>query len=368
MRFRTTVQELTSKLSVATRAIAARSSSPVMEGVLISTCEEGLRLTCSDIALGIETIVPATVLEEGSGVLPGKLLQEIIRKQPEGELELEFSPQYQATIRCQGARTKLSGLSPAQFPALPEIGQSKTIQLPQKTLREMINRTSFAIAVDETRPILMGCLVEAEGDNLTVVALDGFRLAMRKESFSSELPSLTAVVPGKVLSEIAKILDDSDELVSLEWGKSHLMADMGGTKIVARLLDGEFIRYRQILPAEWQTRVTVDKRLLEDAMDRAALMAREGKNNLVRLHIDQGTLLITSNAELGDVREEIPIKFEGRELDIAFNVRYLIETLRAIEDEEVVLRFNTNVSPCVLCPTFGDKYLYLALPVRVFTA
>lgn len=368
MHFSCSVNDLVGALNIVTRAIAVRSTIQIMEGVLIVSCPEGLRLTCTDLALGIETHIQAEIVEEGSIVLPGKLLNEIVRKLPEGQIEIKINDRNVASIKCSGSRTTLAGLSAEEYPVLPDVGESKQITLSKSTLKDMIQRTAFAIATDETRPILTGCLVETEGSDLTIVALDGFRLAMRKETFDMELPSLSAVVPGKVLSEIAKIMDDSDAPVTLLWGASHLLADMGETRVIARLLEGEFIRYRQILPTEFKTRIAVSKKDMEAAIDRASLMAREGKNNLVKLHMEENILLITSNAELGDVREEIPVHFEGRELNIAFNVRYISDTLRAIEDENIVLRFNSNVSPCVLCPTFGDKYLYLALPVRVFSA
>jgi len=368
MRFTCLVSDLVAALNVVTRAIAARSTVQIMEGVLMVSCPEGIRLTCTDLALGIETHVDAQIAKEGSVVLPGKLLAEIVRKLPEGQMEISVSEENVASIKCAGSRTTLTGLLADEFPALPEVGESKTIFMPQSVLREMIQRTTFAIATDETRPILTGCLMEAEGEEMSIVALDGFRLALRKENFGRELPTLTAVVPGKALNEIARVLSDTDAMVTLSWGVSHLMADIEQTRIVARLLEGEFIRYKQILPSEWQTRIAISKNDMEAALDRASLMAREGKNNLVKLHIEEGTLLITSNAELGDVREEIVIEFQGRELDIAFNVRYIADTLRAIEDENIVLKFNSNVSPCVLCPTFGDKFTYLALPVRVFSA
>lgn len=368
MRFTCSVSELVGALTIVTRAIATRSTIQIMEGVLFTSSAEGLRLTCTDLALGIETHISAQFSEEGSVVLPGKLLTEIVRKLPEGEMEVSINDQNIASIRCAGSRTTLSGLPAEEYPALAEVGEAKTIALPQAMLKEMIQRTSFAIAVDETRPILTGCLVESDGHTLSIVAVDGFRLALRKESFTSEIPELSVVVPGKLLNEISRILDDSEEMVTLNWGASHLLADIGGTRVLARLLEGEFIKYRQILPTEWMTRATVQKKSLESAIDRASLMAREGKNNLVKMHVEEGRILITSNAELGEVNEEIPVEFEGRELDIAFNVRYLIDTLRAIEDETIVLQFNSNVSPCVLCPTFGDRFLYLALPVRVFSA
>lgn len=368
MHFTCSVADMVNALTIATRAIAARSTMQIMEGVLLTTCPEGIRLTCSDLSLGIETHIDAEVAREGSVVLPGKLLAEIVRKLPEGQLEIKINEKNIATILCQGSKTTLSGLAAEEYPVLPEVEASKKIVMTQSVLREMIQRTTFAIATDETRPILSGCLLDFSGNELTIVALDGFRLAMRKETFEEEIPAFSAVVPGKALNEIAKILDDSQSPVTLVWGVSHLLAEMGGTRVLARLLEGEFIRYQQILPNEWQTRVCVSKTDFVEAMDRASLMAREGKNNLVKLHIDEEMMLITSNAEMGEVREELTVQFEGRAIDIAFNVRYLSDTLRVIEDENIVLRFNSNVSPCVLCPTFGEKYLYLALPVRVFSA
>ena len=368
MRFSCSTADMAAALGTVTRAIAVRSTIPIMEGVSLTSCPEGLRMICTDLALGIETFIDASFSQEGSVVLPGKLLNEIVRKLPEGDMDVTVNDQNVASIRCAGSRTTLTGFPAEEYPTLPDVAETETISLPQSGLKEMLQRTSFAIATDEIRPILTGCLLETEGSTLSVVALDGFRLALRKECFSSELPVFSMVVPGKALGEVARILADTDELVHLSRGKTHLLADMGRTRVITRLLEGEFIRYRQILPTEWQTRITVSKRELENAIDRASLMAREGKNNLVRMHIEDGEMLITSNAELGAVREEIKIQFEGKELEIAFNVRYISDTLRAIEDEEIVIRFNSNVSPCVVCPTEGSRFLYLALPVRVFTA
>lgn len=368
MRLFCSVSDMSAALSVVTRAIGARSTIQILEGVLMTTCEEGLRLTCTDLALGIETHVEAEIVEEGSVVLPGKLLTEIVRKLPEGRLEIDINENNVATLRVEKSKTTLSGLAAEEYPALPEVGEAKTIRLEQQLLREMIQRTTFAIATDETRPILTGCLIESDGTELSLIALDGFRLALRKHVFEAQIPELSAVVPGKVLNEIAKVLTDDDGEVTLLWGMTHLLADVGGTRIVARLLEGEFIRYRQILPTDWQTRVVVSKKDMESALERASLMAREGKNNLVKMHIQEGVLVITSNAELGEVREELQVQTEGRDLDIAFNVRYISDTLRAIEDENIQIRFNSNVSPCVMLPTFGDAFLYLALPVRVFSA
>lgn len=365
MRFSCDTNDLNASLSIVSRALAVRSTKPILEGILMESCEEGLRLTCTDLALGIETTIPATFEEEGRVVLPGKLLCEVVRKLPSGTAEIRISDRLQTTIRCQSSRTTITGLDPVEYPELPQVtGESFTMR--QGVLRDMIGRTLFAIAVDESRPILTGCLMEIGQSEMRVVALDGFRLAMRREAVSGPEKEVSAVVGGKVLGDIAKILSDSEEEVSLVFSRSHVRLNIGSTRIVARLLEGEFIRYRQILPEEWQTRVTLSRTELASAIDRASLIAREGKSNLVCFKIDGETLDVTSNSEMGDVEEKIGVSTEGRDLTIAFNVRYLTDVLKALSDDQIVMRFNSNVSPCVVCPTEGENYLYLVLPVRVF--
>lgn len=365
MRFSCDTNDLNTSLSIVSRALAVRSPKPILEGILLESCEQGLRLTCTDLALGIETTIPATFIEEGRAVLPGKLLCEIVRKLPGGACDISVSDRLQATIRCASIRTTITGFDPVEYPELPQVSGA-SFSMPQSTLRDMIGRTLFAIAVDESRPILTGCLMEVGRSEMRVVALDGFRLAMRKENIEGPESDVSAVVGGKVLGDIAKILGDTDEEVALCFSRSHLGLNIGATHIVARMLEGEFIRYRQILPQEWQTRVAVRSGELGSAIDRASLIAREGKSNLVCFKIDGDTLTVTSNSENGDMEERIDVTTEGNDLSIAFNVRYITDVLKAISDDEVYMRFNSNVSPCVVCPTDGDSYLYLVLPVRMF--
>lgn len=367
MRFVCYTNELNTALSIVSRALAVRSTKPILEGILFESCDEGLRLTCTDLALGIETTLPATFSEEGRAVLPGKLLCEIIRKLPGGSCDIAIGERMQATIRCASIRTTITGFDPVEYPELPQV-EGESFALPQNTLKDMIGRTLFAIAQDESRPILTGCLMEINRTEMRVVALDGFRLALRKENIQGPNAEINAVVGGRVLGDIAKILADTEEEASLCFTKTHIRLNIGQTRIVARLLEGEFIRYRQILPEEWQTRVTVERAELGSAIDRASLIAREGKTNLVCFKIDGETLEVTSNSETGDMEEKMNVMTEGKDLTIAFNVRYITDVLKALSDDQVVMRFNSNVSPCVVCPTEGDAYLYLVLPVRVFNA
>ena len=367
MRFSCDVSELNASLSIVSRALAVRSPKPILEGILLESCEEGLRLTCADLALGIETVIPATFTDEGRIVLPGKQLCEVVRKLPGGQVEFSISDRLQTTIRCASSRTTIMGLDPVEYPELPEV-QGPSFSMEQNVLRDMIGRTLFAIAVDESRPILTGCLMEITPAEMRVVALDGFRLAMRKEAVNGPDKEVSAVVGGKVLGDIAKILSDSEEAVSMCFSRSHVKMVIGHTNVVARLLEGEFIRYRQILPDEWQTRVTVERSAHWRAIDRASQIAREGKSNLVCFKIDGDALMVTSNSENGDMEEKMDVTTEGKDLTIAFNVRYITDVLKALSDDEVFMRFNSNVSPCVVCPTEGDSYLYLVLPVRVFNS
>lgn len=365
MRFQCQVSHLMAGLSIVNRALATRSTLQILEGVLLETCPEGLRLTCTDLALGIETLVEAEVAEEGRVVMPGRLFSEMVRKLPEGMLEMSVNDNHSAVLRCMKSRTTIAGMSATEYPDLPQVEDGNMISVPQNQLRDLVQKTCFAIATDESRPLLTGCLMEIESDEIRLVALDGFRLALRKLHHEQSIESIQAVIPGKVLSELAKVLSDEETEVHLHIGRTHLSADMGVTRVITRLLEGEYTRYRRILPTDWQTRIKVGRQDLEKAIERAGLMAREGKNNLVRFHIVDQMLTLTSNAEMGDVQEQLEIMMDGKDLDIAFNVRYVSDVLKVLDEDEISLRFNTSVMPCEIVPAEGDAYLYLVLPVRV---
>jgi DNA polymerase-3 subunit beta len=199
-----------------------------------------------------------------------------------------------------------------------------------------------------------------------MVALDGYRLALRKESLSAPCGESSVVVPAKSLAEISRILLDTDETVEIMITKTHLVLDMGCTRMTTRLLEGEYIKYKQILPTDHKTRVRLNRQELATSVERASLMAREGKSNLVKLSFSMDTLTITANNELGKINEEVGIDLSGSELDIAFNAKYFTDVLRTLDDEEIYLDMNSNISPCVVRPVQGDKFYYLILPVRLF--
>ena len=371
MQFTVNVQELLEGLNTVTRALAARPPKQILEGVLIEADEEGITLTCSDGSLTIETAICADVREEGRAVLPGKLFTELCRKLPGGEVTIKVGDNHMAAIRCMSFKSNLAGMNPVEYPEMASVDAGTTIAIPQKELREMISRVVFAIATDESRQILTGCLLEVTRNEARLVALDGFRLAIQKVYQPFDLPvgmvTLRAVIPGRVLNEMSKILADDDEFCTMKLERTRMQATFGETTLSTVLLAGEYIDYRKILPLSFKTVARTDRVGVQNAIDRASLMAREGKNNLIRMAFSDTKLSITSNAEMGDVLEELDVELTGDPLEIAFNAKYITDVIRNITDEDLCLRLNSNVSPCVISTVEGDQYLYLILPVRVFS-
>ncbi len=371
MKFECSAQELVYGLINATRALSPRPALQILDGVLVSADDGEVNLTCSDGSLTIRSSVKASVSEPGEVVLPGKLLTEICRKLPEGTVTFSMNEKLAVTVRCRQSRSTLTGMSSDEFPPMKDLVNSHALHLPQKRLREMISKVTFAIAVQESRQALTGSLMEVTKDEMRIVALDGFRLALQRVHDNFVLPDgvdiLKAIIPGRVMNELTHILaDDDDSMATFHFDKTHMMAIIGDTTLVTSLLAGDYINYRQILPTNWLTRVTVKRKELQEAIERASLMAKEGKNNLVRMSVSDGDLKITSMSELGDVQEDLEAHLEGELIDIAFNSRYISDVIKNVDEECCTLCMNTNVSPCVISPLDGDGYLYLVLPVRVY--
>jgi DNA polymerase-3 subunit beta len=365
MKFRCQSQDLMNALSVATHALSARTTLPILEGILMETGEEGLYLTCSDGSMTIVASLPAMVEAEGRLVLPGRLFGDMIRKLPSGEISFSANEKGLITMRLMGSRTTIASKPADQFPERPPIDAHTFVELPQSLLLDMIQQTSFAIATEDTRKILTGGLLEIRGGEARMVALDGFRLAIRLARVPTDLPELSAVIPGRLLMELAKILEGGDEPARLTFGANQLMVEVKGARMYASLLEGEYIKYRQIIPSGFKSRAIIRREDLAQCVERASLMARETKAKLVKFDLSLAGLVVSSNSELGDAHEELDAQFEGDELSIAFNVKYMMDVLRAVSDEEIAMKFNSGVSPCVICPAEGDDYLYMVLPVRI---
>ncbi|MEW8956780.1 DNA polymerase III subunit beta, partial [Clostridium sp.] len=300
----------------------------------------------------------------GRIVVDSKIFGEIVRKLPNSEIILESQENNILNIHCQKSDFELVHMNADEFPKLPKINENEFFSVPQGTLKNMIKGTSFAVAQDETRPILTGVLFEVKEKTLNLVALDGIRLALRSEILDTE-NTISAVIPGKTLNEVAKILEESEDIVNITFTTNHILFNLGVTKIISRLLEGEFINYSSIIPQEHKLNVTVKRQELQSCIERASLMAKDGNSNLIKLDIQPDNLIITSNSQLGKVREEVSIELQGESLQIAFNSKYLIDILKITEEEEVVLEFTSAVSPCIIKHKNTQNCEYLVLPVRL---
>lgn len=357
-------QKLQEAILIAQKAITGKTTMPILEGIYISASKNGVTLIGSDMDVSIQTKIDADVIEEGNVVIDSKIFGEIIRKLPNSEIKIEVIKDDTVQITCEKSVFNVVYMNGEDYPSLPEVDDNKKIEFPQNILKNMIKGTSFAIAQDETRPILQGILFEIKEKKLNLVALDGYRLAIKSEYVDSEL-EMEIVIPGKTLNEVSKILEDSDESVEITFTNNHILFNLGETKIISRLLEGKFVNYNSLLPQEHKILVSVDKQHFQNGIERASLMAKEGNSYLIKLNIQQDNIIITSNSQLGKVREEVVSDLQGEGIEIAFNSRYLIDVLKNIEEENVILEMTSSVSPCVIKSKESDLYKYLVLPVRI---
>ncbi|MDR0841763.1 MAG: DNA polymerase III subunit beta [Christensenellaceae bacterium] len=366
MHFTIDTQDLTAGVSTVIKAMGTRTTLNILESIYVQASGSDLLLRCTDLSLQIETILPAEVQEEGACVLPGRLFSEMVRRLP-GEQTVVSSDKNTVTIVSGHAKTNVQSENAEDFHSMPDVKQEYTVSLPKSALKSMIRQCIFASAQDDSKPILTGVLLEISADGLCMVALDGYRLALRREKLLTGAQEKTAVVPARSLLEISRMLEDSDDNVNVIFSATHVMLDMGHTKVTTRLLDGEFIRYKQILPGEHVTRVRVNRQELLDSIERVSLMAREGKKNHIKFTFEGDSLTLSANSEIGSSYEALTVDSMGSDIDIAFNAKFFSDVLKALDDTELYLDMNNNISPCVVKPIQGEAFYYLVLPVRVFS-
>ncbi|HZJ57962.1 MAG TPA: DNA polymerase III subunit beta [Clostridia bacterium] len=364
MKFTCMQKKLSDSISIVQKAISPRTTHPILEGIFLKAYKGILKLIGNDLDLGIECFLNANIHTEGSVVIPSRLFGDIIRRLPDCQIEIEVTDNYLVCIRAENSLFEIQGIKPDEYPDLENIHENDPIEINQALLKEMIQTTIFAAAVDETRPILTGALIEIGNGNINMVCLDGYRLAVRQGSIDNG-KEVNVIIPGKALDEVSRIIDNSDEKINITIDEKHVLFDMGYTRIISRLLSGEFLNYNQIIPQEYKTRIKFDTRTLYNSIERASILAREGKNNLIKLSIKEDKLVINSNSEIGKAHEEVPISMEGEEMTIAFNARYFMDILKGIGGEDSYIDFTTSISPCVFRPLQGGNFTYLLLPVRI---
>ncbi len=350
------------------KAIAVKTTNPVLEGIKLVAEDDTLTLFSTDLELSIEKKIKAEVKEEGSCVVPGKFFSEYVKKLTNDKIELTLEENNGLKIKYLDSEGYIQCFMEREYPDINLMDSQEYFAITKTNLKELINNVIFSVAIDDSRPILRGCLLEIGKDVIKAVTSDGYRLSLARKVLTYSNTETSCIVPDKSLREISKILDDSDEQINVYVNKNFLMVDQGDTKIITRLLEGEFLNYKQIIMASAKdTVITVNKAQIVDALERASLLSKIGQNNLVKFDIKEDVMLLTSNSEIGNVKEKISIVLEGKDLLIAFNARYFLEAFRTIDDEFVKINFQGPTNPCTITPVDGEKeeYLYLILPVRM---
>ena len=369
MKFVCYKDKIMKALNSVVKGVASKTTMPILEGILIQTNDNEIKLTTYDLELGIEYKMECDVQEQGSIVVNATMFTEIIRKLPDSEINISLNENNLLTIDCEGALYKLATMNPDEFPELPKIEVENSVTLEQSALKNMIRKTIFAVSQEETRPIFTGCLFEINNNKLNIVAIDGFRLALRTINIPVPVNDFKAVIPAKTLNEVNKILTDSFDNIKIGVSKNQAVFEMENCKVVTRILDGEFLNYSTVIPTTWQTRIRVERESLLNSFERISLIASSSiekeKKYPVKVSVDIGKLTISCTNQTGDAKEEVFISTEGQNLEVGFNPRYFLDSLKAIDENEVYIEFGSNVSPCLIKSIENNDYVYMILPIRL---
>ena len=355
---------LCAALDGVSKAVTTHSSIPVLEGVLLKAEGFQLTLTGYDLEMGIITTIEANVRQPGEIVLNAKLLSDMARRMPSGEITIMVDETDNTTIQGGVAQFEIQSMLAADYPDLPNTGAERTLTIKTGVLRDMIARTLYAVSQDDRKPAHTGELFEIEPDKLTVVALDGYRLAIVDRPVQAT-KDIRIIVPAKTMTEVNRLLSDDDDAdVHICANRRFVVFMTAGYTIMSRLIEGEFLNYRNVIPEGCRTRVTVETRDFIETIERASLIITERLKNPLRVSFDSGRVTVRCQTNLGKVVDEFDAKIEGEPVEIGFNNRYLLDALRNAKADKVVMEISGPLSPVKVLPAEGNDFIYLVLPVR----
>lgn len=363
MKFRCDGLELSEAIGVVSKAISNKTTSQILEGIKIVCENDKLILTATDLEMSVEKTIRAEVESTGETVVPGRLFGEYIRKLTDQQIECELNEKNQLRIAYTDSEGVLQCMEISEFPQIKEIEKENYFEIAKEDFKTLVNNVFYAVAQDDSRPILKGILFETNEKQIRAVAVDGCRLSIANKPLVSSTKDFKIIVPGKNINEIVKMMDGEGN-IKVYVHSNNIMVDLGDTIVVNRLIDGQFINYKQIVPKDFATVVTINKSQLEDAIDRASVLSRIDKNNLVKFDIKEKNLMLTSNSEIGNTKENITVGVKGNDLMISFNSKYFSDCLRVIDNPYIKLNLNSSILPCVITPCEGDDFVFLILPVR----
>ncbi len=363
MKFSVSKDKLLEGLQAVQNVVSSRTTLPILSNVLLQASEGELRLTTTDLEVGVQGVIEANVERPGATTLPAKRLFSIIRELPATDIQIEVDSKNAASIKSGHSFFKIMGLAEEEFPALPRFAESKDFTLPQQDLRDGLKKTAYAISTDETRYVLNGILASFKENKLTLVATDGHRLALAE--LEVEIPKsdeIDVIIPTKAVNELQRLLSgDGDVRISI--GENHVLFSVGSSLLVSKLVEGNYPNYRQVIPAESTERIRFEREGLLNAARRVSILASE-KSNSVKLVFSRDNVEITANTpEVGEARESISVPYKGKEFAIAFNPDFLMAPLRNLQTEEVFLHLSDEMSPGVI--KIDTPFLYVLMPMRI---
>ena len=363
MKFTCNTKDMTRAINSAARTSSSKGLKTILECILITTGDNSIKLNSFDTVTALETEVYATIESSGKSAIPARLLSEIINKFPDGETTVERVEDGKIKITSGSASAFLTEMDADQFPAFNHI-EGEEFNITEGELKKLVSGTQFAAYQGEDKPVFQGLLFEIEGDELSVVAIDGVRLAKRKAVWQNSKP-IKAIIPVRTLREITRLLSDDEANVKLTINESAVVFEAENTYIYARLIEGNFLDYNNIIPKNFKTRVKVETALLEKSLEMSSVLAKEDSFYLIKLKINSESMEINAVSQYGSISDEIPVYTEGEVLTIAFNVKFMLDVLKAIEDESIYMEFDSRLRPCIIRPVDSDKFMYMVVPVNV---
>jgi DNA polymerase-3 subunit beta len=357
---------LISAVSTAARAVSSKSTIPALEGLLIEA-EGEVGITGFNLEMGIRTKLSARIEERGAAVLNNRLFSDILRKLPDQPVSISVDDHLMTTIRCGLSEFNIPATPAADFPEMPVVEKQKSFAIDGTELCDIISRTVFAVSQNENKPVHTGSLFEADSGNLTVVSVDGFRLALCKGKIdmTGNAEPFSFVVPGSALHEVSSIASGEEETVRVTLGARHILFETGEAVLISRLLEGEFINYKNAIPRGQKFRFLVKTKALTESVERVSIVISEKLKNPLRCVYGDGVVKLSCTAAMGRAYDECAIEGNGGDLEIGFNNRFLLDALRAVPDENVIMELGSSVSPCVMLPPEDGNYLFMVLPVRL---
>lgn len=360
--------ELLQGVNTVLKAVPGKTTLPILECILIDTTEGIIKMTANDMELGIETIIKGDVLDKGKIAIEARLFSEIVRKLPDSEVTIVTDDNLKALITCEKAKFNISGKSGEEFISLPDIERTNPVTLSQFSIKEIIRQTLFSIADNDSNKIMTGELFEINGNQLKVTSLDGHRVSIRKIELKDNYNPIKVIVPGKTLGDISKILSGGiDEDVHIFFTDRHIIFEFEQTTVVSRLIEGEFFNTEKTLSSDYETKININKKELQECIERASLLIREGDKKPVILHIRDGKLELNISSIIGTMNEDIDIDKEGKDLIIGFNAKFILDALRVIDDEVISIYMVNPKAPCFIKDA-EQNYIYLILPVNINTS